>query len=245
MKLKPLKKQFKKNMAEEIKKFEKIKAVRIKKNKISTDNLFRMPWSISDNAFSWLEITRRCDLNCSYCYQTSDSSSDKTLFQIEKELITILRLRKTDTILISGGEPLLHPELERIVNMVSAHHVKPVLLTNGNSLNEDKVRSLKKSGLFGFVIHVDSGQARPGWRSVSEKKLNSLRQKYADMIHSVGGLICGFNTTILPETLNEVPDIIEWTVKNMDKVCTNTIIPVRVLGEDNPWDLYVDDKKIK
>lgn len=213
-------------------------------NKINTGSLFRMPWTVSDNAFSWLEITRRCDLNCGYCYQTNDRSSDKPIFQIEEELITILRLRKTDTILISGGEPLLHQELERIVRMVKCHNVKPVLLTNGNRLNEKKVRALRANGLFGFIIHVDRGQSRHGWAGKSEKELNTLRQKYADMIHKEGGMVCGFNTTILPETLSEVPDIVKWTIDNIDKVCTNTLIPVRVLNEDDPWDLYVNGRKI-
>ena len=93
------------------------------KSNIDTSRLLRMPWTISDNAFSWLEITRRCNLNCDYCYQTNDPSSDKQVLQIERELIEILRLRKTDTILISGGEPLLHPELEQVVKMVKSYKV--------------------------------------------------------------------------------------------------------------------------
>lgn len=214
------------------------------KSNIDTSRLLRMPWTISDNAFSWLEITRRCNLNCDYCYQTNDPSSDKQVLQIERELIEILRLRKTDTILISGGEPLLHPELEQVVKMVKSYKIKPVLLTNGFNLTRQKVKELKKNGLFGFIIHIDKGQSRPGWIGKSEKELNNLRQRYADMIHSEGGLICGFNTTILPESLHELPDIIEWTIGNINKVCTNTFIPVRVPREDDPWDLHVNGKKI-
>jgi hypothetical protein len=233
-------------LAEKIKMLrkERVNAAIGKENRIITRNLFRMPWSVSDNAFTWLEITRRCDLNCSYCYQTSDPSSDKTVNQVKNELEAILKIRKTDTVFISGGEPLLHPELENIVSMVKAFNVKPVLMTNGNRLNEERIIALKESGLFGFNIHVDRGQDRPGWKGKSEMALNRLRQEYADMIFKVRGMICGFNTTILPETLHELTDIIAWTIKNIDRVCTNTIIPVRVLGEDSPWDLYVNDKKI-
>jgi MoaA/NifB/PqqE/SkfB family radical SAM enzyme len=156
----------------------------------------------------------------------------------------MLGLRKTDTIFITGGEPLLHPDLEAIVKMVKSYRIKPVLMTNGNRLNDDRVKTLKEAGLFGFIIHVDRGQERPGWKDKPEKALNNLRQEYADMIYKAGGMICGFNTTILPETLHELPDIVEWTVSNIDRVCTNTIIPVRVLGNDNAWDLYVNGKRI-
>lgn len=214
------------------------------KSKIDTSRLFRMPWTISDNAFSWLEITRRCDLNCDYCYQINDPNSNKPILQIERDLIEILRLRKTDTVLITGGEPLLHPKLEQIVKMVKSYRVKPVLLTNGFKLTGQKIKELKRNGLFGFIIHIDKGQSRPGWTGKSEKELNTLRQRYADMINKEGGMICGFNTTVLPETLHEIPDIIEWTVRNIHKVCTNTLIPVRVPREDDPWDLYVKGEKI-
>ena len=215
------------------------------KKNVDTSKLFRMPWTSSDNAFSWLEITRRCNLYCDYCYQTNDPHSDKTLFQVEKEVTTILRLRKCDTMFISGGEPLLHPELKMIVKMIKSYHVKPVLVTNGHLLTKEKVKELKKAGAFGFIFHVDRGQSRPGWAGKSERELNVLRQKYTEMIHSEGGLICGFNTTVLPETLHEVPDIVHWTVRNIHKVCTNTFIPVRVPREDDPWDMYVHGEKIR
>ncbi len=212
--------------------------------KLDTSTLLRMPWTNSDNAFSWLEITRRCNLNCEYCYQKNLPHSDKAIIQVEKELRTILRLRKCDTIFISGGEPLVHPQLEKIVKMVSSYNVKPLLVTNGHILNKKIIRKLKQAGLFGFILHVDRGQSRPGWIGKSEKELNRLRQEYADMIHSEKKLICGFNTTILPESLHEVPDIVQWTVQNIHKVCTNTFIPVRVPREDDPWDLYVDGERI-
>jgi pyruvate-formate lyase-activating enzyme len=211
---------------------------------IDTSQLFRMPWTNSDNAFSWLEITRRCNLNCDYCYQENRPDSDKDLPQVENELQTLLRIRKCDTIFISGGEPLLHPQLNKIIAMVSAAKVKAVLVTNGHALTREVVSGLKTAGLFGFILHIDRGQSRPGWTGKSEKELNRLRQYYADMIYAAKDLICGFNTTIMPETLHEVADIVRWTVMNINKVCANTLIPVRVPREDDPWELYVHAKKI-
>jgi len=203
-----------------------------------------MPWTNSDNAFSWLEITRRCDLQCEYCYQTNDPQSDKTLAEIKLELQTLLSLRRCDTMFISGGEPLLHPRLAEIVTMVRDAGVKPMLVTNGHCLNAATIGTLKRAGLLGFILHVDRGQARPGWTDATEKQLNQLRQHLVDLIHSQRGLLCGFNTTILPETLHEVPDIVSWTVKNIHKVCANTLIPVRVPRHDDPWDLEVRGQKI-
>lgn len=211
---------------------------------IDSSKLLRMPWTSSDNAFSWLEITRRCNLSCGYCYQKNRPGSDKDLAQVESELRELGRLRKCDTMFVSGGEPLLHPHLPEIIHRVRSAGFKPVIVSNGQALTAGMVRDLKKAGLFGFILHVDRGQSRPGWTGKTEKDLNRLRQHYADMIHDAKGLICGFNTTVLPETLHEVPDIVQWTVANIHKVCTNTLIPVRVPRRDDPWDLYVDSKKI-
>ncbi len=211
---------------------------------IDVSRLYRMPWNSSDNAFSWLEITRRCDLNCGYCYQSNDPDSDKDPAEIGAELDTLMRLRKCDTMFISGGEPLLHPDLEAMVRRVRSRGVKPVLVTNGHRLTREKVRQLKVAGLFGFILHVDRGQARPGWAGKSESALNQLRQHYADMIHDEKGLICGFNTTILPETLHEVPDVVKWTIGNIHKVCTNSLIPVRVPRKEDPWEYSVHGRSI-
>lgn len=214
-----------------------------KKADLDTSRLFRMPWTNSDNAFSWLEITRRCDLNCGYCYQSNMAESDKSTGQIESDIKALLRLRKTDTLFISGGEPLIHPHLTQIVQMVRSYKVKPVLVTNGHCLTPARIEELKNAGLLGLVFHVDSGQSRPGWTGKSEEELNALRQHYTDMAWAQG-LVVGFNTTILPETLHEVPDIVRWTIRNIHKVSTNTLIPVRVPREDDPWDLYVGGEKI-
>lgn len=214
-----------------------------KKAVVDTSRLFRMPWTNSDNAFSWLEVTRACDLRCGYCYQSNIPESDKSMAQIETELRTLLRLRKTDTVFISGGEPLLHPNLSEIVRLVRSHKVKPFLVTNGHSLTPAMAGELKKAGLMGVIFHVDSGQSRPGWMGKSEEDLNALRQKYTDMACREG-LVVGFNTTILPETLDEVPSIIRWTVENIPMVSTHTLIPVRVPREDDPWELFAAGEKI-
>jgi MoaA/NifB/PqqE/SkfB family radical SAM enzyme len=85
---------------------------------ISTAELYRMPWTMSDNAFTWLEPTRKCNMACEYCYQRNDTKSQKSLVQIEKELRALFRLRKCDTLIIAGGEPLTHPQIIEITEMV-------------------------------------------------------------------------------------------------------------------------------
>ena len=76
---------------------------------VDTSALYRMPWTMADNGFSWLEPTRRCNLSCEYCYQRNDPTSVKDLGEIARELEALQRLRRCDVMIIAGGEPLPTP----------------------------------------------------------------------------------------------------------------------------------------
>lgn len=214
------------------------------KTEVDRQALFRMPWTTTDNALTWLEPTRKCNITCDACFAANDPHSDKSLEQIEYEVQTMLKLRRCDGMLIAGGEPMTHPEILDIVRMVKAHKIKPILLTNGVGLDRELTAELKKAGLFGFTFHVDSHQSRPGWEGKSEIELNALRQHLADMVYEVGGLVCGFNMTIFPDTLQYVPGIVEWALGNVDRVQSYTLTALRLVEADAPFHYYVGDKKI-
>ena len=216
----------------------------INKN-MDTSMLYRMPWTLTDNTSTWLEITRDCDITCEYCIQGHKRELPKPFEQVAFELKDLLRLRKCDSVVIAGGEPLTHPDIVRIVELTNQNVNKSLIITNAVALTEPLLRELKHAGLFGCILHIDSGQHRPGWQDKTEKELNELRQHYADMFEKVGGLVCSFITTILPKALHNVRDIIAWMVENNNKVVQNIIIPVRGWHPDDPWDYYVDDKKIE
>jgi hypothetical protein len=146
--------------------------------------------------------------------------------------------------LIAGGEPLVHPQIAGVVKLVSEFGVKPVLVTNGVGLDRERVREMKKAGAHGFTLHVDSHQYRPGWTGKSEQELNALRRTFADMIYDEGGLTCGFNTTIFPDTLDAVPDIVEWAVGAPERVQVLTLICVRMVSPDAPYDFYVGGERV-
>ena len=206
--------------------------------------LYRMPWKTSDNAMGWLEPTRKCNMTCDACFAINDPASQKSLEQIERELDTLLRIRRCDAVLIAGGEPLTHPQIVDIVRMVKKRNVKPQIVTNGLDLDRTLLHDLRVGGAYGITFHVDSHQSRPEWKGKNERELNDLRQHFVDMTRSESGLVCGFNTTIFPDTLQDIPEIISWTSRNIRDVSVMTLIAVRMIDPGVPFDYYAGGKRV-
>lgn len=211
---------------------------------IETDSLFRLPWTASDNAMTWLEATRKCNMQCDACFIANDPKGEKALDQIAHEVQAMLRLRRCDAILIAGGEPLSHPRIVDIVAIVKAAGVKPVLVTNGFGMSRELLHEMRVAGLHGVTFHVDRHQSRRGWIGKSESDLNELRSQFADLLFEEGGLSCAFNTTIFPDTLVEVPAIVAWAAKHPDRVHILTLICVRMADQNSPFEYYVGGRKV-
>jgi len=205
---------------------------------------YRLPWSLTDNAISWLEPTWKCNIYCDGCYRINDPRGHKTLEQIREELDVFERFRITDGVSIAGGDPLTHPECVEVTRMVAARGLKPIINTNGVALTDEMLRDLKKAGAKGFTFHIDSRQHRPHWKGKSEIELCELRLKFAEMLARVGGLSCAFNSTVYPETLEYVPELVAWAQKHIDIVHVMVFIAYRGAMMDGRFDYYAGDQKV-
>jgi MoaA/NifB/PqqE/SkfB family radical SAM enzyme len=115
---------------------------------------------------------RRCNLACTYCNEFDDFS---------KPVATELMLRRVDrlkelgtsVVTISGGEPLLHPDLDDIIHRMHERHVVSGLITNGYLLTADRIQRLNRAGLEWLQISIDN--VNPD--EVSKKSLKVLDRK--------------------------------------------------------------------
>jgi hypothetical protein len=191
-------------------------------------DLYRFPWSKNDNPIAWLEITDTCNLHCEGCYRQR-ITGHKPLDEVKEEVLFFKEWRNPDNASIAGGEPLIHPQIVEIVSFIAEQGIKPIILTNGIKLEPALLRELKRAGLAGFTLHVDSHQGRPGWEGKDEGAHNALRQEYADMIASEGGLVVIFNSTVYPSTYRQIPDVVRWGQANIDRVHGLVFITYRTL----------------
>ncbi|MDP2925059.1 MAG: radical SAM protein [Nanoarchaeota archaeon] len=191
--------------------------------KIDIQNLYRVPWSKNDNPNAWIEITTSCNLKCPGCYRgchlSTNKSEHKPLEEIKNEVLLLKKIRNCHSLIISGGEPLTHPEILKIVEFVKQQQLNPVIITNGTLINKEILKNLKTSGLIGLIIRIDSlRDSNSESFSKDEIELNQLRQKYADLVYSIGGLSLGFTCVISKKNLPQIPDIIKWVQENNKKV---------------------------
>jgi hypothetical protein len=205
-------------------------------------SLYRLPWNLADNPIAWLEPTQACNLACDGCYR-KNVKEHKSLDRVQADLDVFARLRNLDGVSIAGGDPVTHPELPAIVRRVTAMGRKAIVNTNGLALTRELLVELKAAGLVGITFHVDSKQGRPGWRDKTEVQMNELRSVYAELVASVGGLACAFNSTVYDDTLHEVPDLVSWAGRNVGHVHTMVFILFRAAALDT-FDYFAGKERV-
>ncbi len=212
---------------------------------INHRELYRLPWTLPDNAISWLEPTAQCNLSCDGCYRDNVKDSHLKIEEVKHHLDVFQKLRNSDCISIAGGDPLLYPHILEIVADVKKRGLKPIINTNGKALTPEFLKKLKEAGVYGFTFHIDSKQGRPGeWKDKNELELNELRLHFAKMLAAEGGISCSFNATIYEDTLQYLPAMIEWGHKHIDIVHTMVFIAFRHVIPNLPFDWYAGKTQV-
>jgi len=115
---------------------------------------------------------RRCNLACTYCNEFDDFSQPVPTEEMFRR-IDRLGSFGTSIVTISGGEPLLHPELDAIIVRIRKNGIIAGLITNGYLLVKERIERLNRAGLEYLQISIDN--AMPD--EVSKKSLKVLDQK--------------------------------------------------------------------
>src|SRR5881275_2027105 len=88
---------------------------------------------------------RRCNLSCAYCNEYDDYSKPVPLAPL-RHRIELLGNLKTGVITLSGGEPLLHPELDDVIRLIRRNATLAGLITNGYLLTAERIKRLNDAG---------------------------------------------------------------------------------------------------
>lgn len=167
-----------------------------------------------------LEVTQRCNLDCSLCYLSDHAEAvrDLPLEEILRRIDLIHAHYGSGTdVQVSGGEPTLRrrDELAHIVRALAAKGLRPCLMTNGIRATRDLLTELSQAGLVDVAFHVDSTQQRAGY--ADETSLNALRIEYLERVRGLP-LNVFFNTTVHAANWADVPMLAAFFVRHADQV---------------------------
>jgi len=98
---------------------------------------------------------RRCNLSCAYCNEYDDFSKPIVL-EVMFRRVDRLAALGTTIISLSGGEPLLHPQLEEIIRRVRRRGILAGMITNGYLLTPPRIERLNRAGLDHLQISIDN-----------------------------------------------------------------------------------------
>ncbi|MBB4518638.1 radical SAM protein [Paraburkholderia fungorum] len=159
-----------------------------------------------------LEITQRCNLDCTLCYlsENSEAVKDIPLDELFLRIDSIFKSYGPNTdVQVTGGEPTLRDrkELLAIVRRIRSLGMRATLMTNGIRVSRKLLEQLAESGLADVAFHVDTTQQRRGY--ATEAALNILRERYLNMVAGLP-LSVMFNTTVHDGNFDEIPSVVSF-----------------------------------
>lgn len=164
-----------------------------------------------------LEITQRCNLDCAACYlsENSEAVMDMPLEEVFRRIDRIFDYYGPNTdVQVTGGDPTLRKraELIEIVRRIRQKGMRPTLFTNGIRAKRDLLKDSWKPDV---AFHVDMTQQRKGF--ANEIELNAIRQEYIERARGLR-LAIMFNTTVINDNFDQIPEIVAFFVRNADIV---------------------------
>ncbi|MEV6649394.1 pyrroloquinoline quinone biosynthesis protein PqqE [Streptomyces sp. NPDC051219] len=172
------------------------------------------PWALL------AELTHACPLQCPYC------SNPLELTRRSRELTTeqwtdLMRQAGEFGVVhthLSGGEPLLRPDLEQIVSAAEAAGIYTQLVTSGTGLDEARLTALADAGLRSVQLSVQHADARASDR-IAGRPSFSAKERAAALVRGMG-LPLGLNVVLHRENLDAIDAIVElglsWGVDRIE-----------------------------
>ena len=160
---------------------------------------------------SW-NLTSRCNLRCKHCYIDASTAmpGELTTDEVLRVVDEIADVNYEAILILTGGEPLLRPDLDQVVARAAGRGLTVVLGTNGTMLTVDRAHRLAECGLAGVGISVDSlvPSAHDEFRGVKGAWSETVKG-----IESAGqaGLDVQIQMTLTRENLPELNEVIEFS----------------------------------
>ncbi|MCB1762659.1 MAG: radical SAM protein, partial [Gammaproteobacteria bacterium] len=154
-------------------------------------------------------LVRRCNLTCKHCYSISadkDFPNELNTHQIFDVMEDLKRFR-VPVLILSGGEPLLHPDIFKIAEHAKEMGFYTALSSNGTLIDQSNIEQIASVGFDYLGISID------GIRETHDK----FRRKEGAFDASIHGLrLCrqrgikvGLRFTMTQDNAEELPQLLD------------------------------------
>jgi radical SAM protein with 4Fe4S-binding SPASM domain len=165
-------------------------------------------------------ITRRCNLHCVHCYSDSDCRVYSGELSLEecKAVVDDLAGFQIPALLLSGGEPLMHPDFFQIARHVSLRGIPFTVSTNGTLLSRAAAYSLKVMNCRYVGISLDGiGKVHDEFRG----RIGAFDRAVTAFRHCrEAELKAGLRLTLSRHTIDELENVLDFIeAENIERVC--------------------------
>lgn len=171
-------------------------------------------------------ITQRCNFKCKHCYSSAVVDGDRDELSIDeiRNIVQQFKALKVPVVLLSGGEPFVHENLNEIIHIVKEAGIKLSISTNGSLITAEKAKEIKDLGVSYVGISLDGiGEVNDYFRGVEgayEAALMGIRN-----CRAVGQKV-GLRMTLHQGNIHEVPKILELMDREaVDRICFYHLVP--------------------
>lgn len=160
--------------------------------------------------YLFLELTRNCNLNCRHCGSDCIAQNDVPELSTDSWLKLLedisLRIKPNPTIVLTGGEAILHKDFKKIVSKINSLKMRWGLVSNGYSLSGGKIEMLQNFNVYSITISIDGPKNSHNWirrnPNSFSKALNALTHISESNIPIKDVVTC-----VNPRNLNELNDV--------------------------------------
>lgn len=171
----------------------------------------RLETDVHPLRYLFLEITQRCNLACRHCgsdcgrhARPGELSTDEWVEVIDQVGRDFDPRRLA--VVLTGGEPLVHPELDRILEALQRNRLPWGLVTNGWLLSEARIDGLRRRGLRTVTVSLDGLREQHDWlrgRAGAFERAVAGMQRLARVVPAHWDVV----TCVHPGNLAELPEV--------------------------------------
>ncbi len=155
-----------------------------------------------------VELTEQCNLKCKFCYNSQNPLISEKIFDV----IELMHEQGVMEVILTGGEPISHPQFVAILDKCCEYFDKVMVQTNGTLIDAEMAKRLKDKGVYGVNVSLHGNKELHEKLTLVEgsyeQAYNALTQLTSQGVNTVSNFVLTTeNISDFPATIKELHDM--------------------------------------